>query len=526
MKKNRAIAIFQNTVSNYMRQTVQILVFLVLTPLIASKLGTERFGLWSLIQATVGLSGLLDFGFSTSVVKYVADARGRGDRDRLSSLIATFFWLYVGLGGLLVLAALGFAPHFAPLLKIPAEHAGAARVVFVLIAFRFALAMPLGMFAGVMAGYQKQWLANTVKSAGMILYGALAGWAILSRPSIETLAWISMLTNTAACVFGLFLCAVKLDGFSISPWRIRFRLLPEVTSFSLFFFIVQVSALIYTRVDLIIVQGYLSLAAVALYGIASRLTGQASLFCRQMTNALTPMIAELKGAREESNIRAVFLKGSKLSVAMAVPLLAGLFYLSGDLLITWMGDEFAGATTATRVLIAAVFVSVLHANAANVLSMTGRHKFVSACFIGGQLLNLGLTLTLVLRMGLPGVALATLVSSLIVDVAFIQRQAGRHYGISLPSFYRHALWPSIPGCALMIYALWCLEFAIAPTSLVAIALLEAIGCGVFAVGFVIFGLDEEERRYFVGRFRRLVGRGRGGKEPAYAGGGPSTGEGR
>ena len=108
MKRNRAIGILKNTVSNYGRQLVQICVFLLLTPFIASRLGTDAFGLWALLQATVGLFGLFDLGFGTSVVKYVADARGRQDTDRLSALTATYFWVYATLGTAVMLAAVAF----------------------------------------------------------------------------------------------------------------------------------------------------------------------------------------------------------------------------------------------------------------------------------------------------------------------------------------------------------------------------------------------------------------------------------
>jgi O-antigen/teichoic acid export membrane protein len=156
IEKNRSSAIIKNTLSNYGRQAVQILVFLVLTPFIAARLGTEAFGLWALLQAVIGLFGLLDLGFGTSVVKYIAEARSSDDPSRLSCLTATFFWVYMVLGAIVIAAAAAFVIVLPAVLSIPDAYAGAAQMVFMLVAFRTALGMPLGMFMGVMTGFQRQ----------------------------------------------------------------------------------------------------------------------------------------------------------------------------------------------------------------------------------------------------------------------------------------------------------------------------------------------------------------------------------
>jgi len=473
MKKNRSITILKNTVSNYFRQVVQIGVFVFLTPFIAGKLGTESFGLWSLIQATVSILGLMDMGFATSVVKFVADARGKDDKERLSYLTSTFFWLYFGLGILLMGVAFAMVPWLPQMLKITPEYAQAGKAVFVIIAFRFALAMPLGLFVGMMVSYQKQWLANLIKTAGVLLYAGLAVWALTTNPSVQLLAWMSLISNTIACTVGFMLCLFKLPNFNISLSRLKLKLLPEVTSFSFFFFVINISSFIYTRVDLIIVQRFLTLS-------------------------------ELKGAKEEKNIRALFQKGSKLTIAFAVPLLTGLFWYSKDILGIWMGDDFIGATSALRILIAAIFISIVHTNSSNILAMTGQHKFLSCCFIGGQLFNLTLTLLLVKPMGIAGVALATLISTFFVETCFIQRRANRQYNFSVFGFYKDTLWPSIPGLILAVAAVWILDFFVKPTSLISLVFFEMYVCIIFVAGFVTMGLNAKERSYYYSKVKLLT----------------------
>ena len=89
--QNRSRYILINTLSSYGRDIVDTITFLVLIPFIIKILGSETFGLWSLIWAFLAIFELADMGFGASVVKYVADARGRRDAQRQQSVILLRF---------------------------------------------------------------------------------------------------------------------------------------------------------------------------------------------------------------------------------------------------------------------------------------------------------------------------------------------------------------------------------------------------------------------------------------------------
>jgi len=508
MKKNRAILILKNTLTNYMRQVVMLATFFVLTPFIAKSLGKDALGLWSLIQATVGFFSLLDLGFAQAVVKYVADARGREDDERLRNMTSTLFWVYAALGAASMAVTLALAPFVPWLLNIPPEMAGVARTVFIVIGARSALAFPMGMFSGVLTGFQLQSWSNIIRSTGMLTYGALALWVLMEAPSLELVAWVSLATHVATDGVCMAVCLVGLKGVSLSPKRFQWGLVREVSAFSGYFFLIQVASLIYMRVDTVLVQAFLTLGAVALYTVAARAAESAATFCRQLTNALTPMIAELKGAGDDANIRALFLKGAKMATGLAAPLLVGLFWFSEDLLVAWMGPDYAEASPACRIVIMAMMVSVANGGAANVLTMTGHQRYVALSFVTGQGLNLLLTVALLwlTGMGINGVAFSTLAASLFADFWLVARRACREQRVSLPDYLRLTVLPAALPSVAMVGALWLVERWLAASSLWRIGALEAAGCVVFAAAFVALGLSAKERAYYGERALYFLGR--------------------
>lgn len=505
-RRGRARQILLNTASSYLRDVVDILTFLVLTPFLIQVLGKESFGLWALVWSVVSLFALADLGVGTSVVKYVADARGRGDLDRMRRVVSTTFWIYAAQGAALM-ALLGLLTwRFNTLLGIPAEQHDAARIVLLLLGLRSALCLPLGLFRGVLNGNQRLRVANLYKVlASLGYFGAVL--VVLSR--VQDLRLLALL-NLVAGVLPMAAMAVHarltLPGVTVHPRYFDRRLVREMTGFSLYFFLIQISTLIYTRVDSILIKAFLPLEAVAVYTIAIRLADKAGQLCNQLVKALTPVLAELHGAGETANVKAAWRRGAKLSVAFATPLLLGLAVLARPLIDSWTGPGFEEAVPACRWLAAAAMVAVIHANTSNLLSMVGHHRYLALSMLGSQVANLLLSLLLIGPLGIQGVAMATFLVQVPLSVALLQTRAGRLYDYGHLAFYRETVLPVLLPAAVMTAALLGLQRVLPWTNLAVVAGLEALGILLFAICYWFLGFDARERAYFRGRLHLRRGR--------------------
>lgn len=505
--QDRSRYILLNTLSSYARDIVDTLIFLVLIPFIISTLGTESFGLWSLIWAFLSFFDLADMGFGTSVVKYVADAKGRDDLALQQKIICTLFGVYVGLG-LLLLAGVGVSLlFFNQAFDIPAHQQAAARAVLLILGVRSALYLPLGMFRGVLIGCQKQSVANGYKILANVLY-FVGVWLALRRvPDIRVLAVLTMLMGILPFMAMMIHARRTVPGLSLHPRHFDRRIVREVSSFSFYFTLIQISGLIATRVDAIIIKAFLPLEMVAIYAIAMRLTEKANQFCSHLTKALTPVVAELRGAGEEQNIRAVWYRGSKLTVAFATPLLVGLAVLAEPLVRAWTGPGFELSVPALWWLVAATSVNIIHSNTANILSMGGQQKYLAVSLLGGQVLNFVLSVLLIRWLGITGVAMATFLASLPTQIGLIQTRASRLQGRSHWDFYRQTVLPSVLPALVIVVLFYVVQRVWPLTNLVEVAALEAAGCLVFAVVFWFIGFTAREQAYFKEKvIRRLLHR--------------------
>lgn len=508
---NRSKPILMNTAANYIQQIVAVAVFMVLTPYTAKQLGTEQFGLWSLIWSMVGLLALVDMGVSSAVVKFIADAKGRQSVERSRSLYSTFFWVQASLATLVMVLAAIFTPFLGRIFDIPNELGRVAVVVFLILSFRVASGMPFGLFVGLLTANRKQGHSSLIKAGGVLAYGAFVFALLRFNPTAATLAWCNIAVHVLSNAVIVMAARKVVPDFTIRPSLFSRSLVKEISSFSGAAFLVQISALLYTRVDIFVIQRFLSLANVARYSVAMQTIERGSQFCRQMTNALTPLIAEMKGANDDQAIRLILRKGTKINAAIATPLLGGVLWLAPDLIHSWMGAEFSASIVPMRMLAAAAWVAAFCSISGTILTMTGRQKAIARLTIAGQLLNLALTLVLVRRFGLNGVAFASLFSCVVVSAIGLGFTV-RALKVSFWQVYGSAFGCLIPF-VLMVAAMAGLQWAsraagMTEPHLLMVAVQEAIGCLVFFVAFYFIGCSSKERGYYNSKLKAVL---KGGK---------------
>ncbi|NIR30015.1 MAG: hypothetical protein GWN84_12005, partial [Gammaproteobacteria bacterium] len=106
------------------------------------------------------------------------------------------------------------------------------------------------------------------------------------------------------------------------------------------------------------------------------------------------------------------------------------------------------------------------------------------------------------RFGLIGVALATLVSTVVVSV-ILQGRAQRQYEIGFFGFYKNVVLPSLLPGGLMAGAMLGWQWLHPIGSLWEVAVVEAIGIAFFWAVLWLTGLDGAEREAVRERLRRF-----------------------
>jgi O-antigen/teichoic acid export membrane protein len=162
-----------NIASNYLRFLVGMVVVFFLTPYIVARLGVDLFGLWSLVFAVVGIFGLLDLGFATAAVKYVAELTASQDHAGRNQVLATLLGVYSALGLLCLALVATLAGPVAQGFELSPDQRQAFTWVLWLLGSVVALNFPLSLFKAILVGTGRMSLVNLVELGTTLANAAL-----------------------------------------------------------------------------------------------------------------------------------------------------------------------------------------------------------------------------------------------------------------------------------------------------------------------------------------------------------------
>jgi O-antigen/teichoic acid export membrane protein len=486
-------SVLGNTSTSIVRFLIGVVATFLLTPYIIEHIGKADYGLWSLVFSILGFIGLVDMGFATSTVKYVAETRGQGDPDRRNRLVSTLFVVYMILALAVAVASALLATWFNDLFDIPPEQHRDALLVFAILAVRLALYLPLGLFRGVLFGEQRIVWINAVQVAAALLNVGLTVAVLEAGFGVVALAVTNVVVLVAEHAVYVALTRRALPDLVLRPRFFTRAHLRELLGFSVFAALVNVSSVVVLQADPIIIKMFLPLGAVAVYAVALRIATYVLLLVKQLNNVITPVIAERHGAGDHERLRVIFVRATKFTLALALPLALGLGLHADALMLHWLGPDFVEAGPLLVVLLAAMTLMLARETSSNYLALTGRHRYTGGMALAAAALNLAASALFAWFWGLIGVALGTLAAALFVDVGVVIPRACRTIGIPLVSYVRRAVLPTAAPTVATAAVLVTLRLAWPPGSLLALGAQLGLAGLVFAGVFWLVALDREER---------------------------------
>jgi O-antigen/teichoic acid export membrane protein len=413
--------------SNYLRFAVTASIPFLLTPKMLQSFGADGFGLWSLTHSILSLFGLLDLGLSSTLVRFLAGCR---TAEKINRLVGTVLTLYLGLSGLglLVLAGLAF-------LLAPFKTSQTAFTLIWLLGLRtVTVALPFGVLRSTLYAQQKFVPSNFWQSILSLVYGAAVWMVLAGGAGLNTVA-VLMLVFCLVEHAGYFLLLRSAQpGFRLYWGHLERDTLKSIRSFSIASTLSTLAGLILLKTDPIIVALFLPLGAVTSYALSLKIAEGLMMLLKQAVNVLTPQFSRMWSEGRSAEVAGLFLAASRTALLAAWLLGLPILVYTPQVFAVWLGEFHPDTIHTTRILVLAALCSVPQMIASTALTMGGYHNFTARAAALSTILNLVLSVTLVQFQGVVGVALATLASTLIVDLALVTRKA-----FQLLSIARHRI---------------------------------------------------------------------------------------
>lgn len=398
--------IARNTILNLIGQALPLLVGVVTIPLVMSGMGTERFGLLSLAWVVLGYFTIFDLGLGRATTKYVAEALGKGEGDKIPQIVWTAVTFQAVLGFMGTLVLFGITDLLVErVLNIPAGLLWEAKDTFHLLALSIPLVLVSSSFSGVMEAAQRFDLVNLVRIPSSILTFLLPLVGLylgLGLPGIIALILIARIVTLVALIVMDLRIVPKLRVYSVS-----FAFFSYLFSFGGWVMVSNLIAPIFVYLDRFLIGSLLTMSAVAYYAVPSDIVTRLLIIPASIASVLFPTFSNLASFDDKDKINVIVMRSTKYLLTVMVPLTVVLLMFSDDILRVWLGNEFAEeSANVFRLISIAVLLNAVGYTPFALIQGIGRPDVVSKYFLIELPIYVAVAFFLINLLGINGAALA------------------------------------------------------------------------------------------------------------------------
>lgn len=362
---------------------------------VARYLGVEKYGLFNYATAFVILfSPFVTLGLERVVVRYLVR-----DSSVKDEILGTAFWLKL-LGGV---TSLLLAVSFIYLLRQDK----------VLVVWLVAILSGAGIFQAF--GVIDLWFQSKVqskytvlaKNTAFIITTLLKVTLITIQAPLIAFAWV-MLAEIGLSAVGLAI-AYEVKGYSLKLWRWSFPVAKTLLKNSWPLIFSDLAAIIYTRIDQIMLGEILDTNAVGIYSAAVRISEVWYFIPRTITSSVSPSIYAAKETDETLYYKRI-KKLLRLLVVLSISIAVPTTFFSKKIITNLFGYDYIAAAPVLSVHAWASLFVFLRVGTVSWFNAEGLNQFVLRRNLIGAIINIILNLFLIPVYAELGAAIATLIS--------------------------------------------------------------------------------------------------------------------
>ena len=485
----------KNILSNWTCYVFSMALNFFVAPFVVRHLGNEQYGVWTVVLSLTGYLGLLDLGVRGAVTRYTARYHAQSDHNRTNETTSAAMATFLLTSLIALLLSIVLAAFVIQRLKMPPQSIATARVVLLVTGVNICVSLINGVYGGVLIGLQRFDLTNAIEIFNAAARAASIILALHFGLGIITLALIQLAFTATKFVANYHYAHRYYPELRVRPWKADRVSLKSVFSFSFFTFLMQVSASLIYASDNVLIGAYFPVAIITFYAIGGNLLEYARAVVAGISQAITPLASSLQARDDLIGLRRLILQASQLGTMVAAPI-ALTFILRGRHFIElWMGSQYANLSGSILAILAGTMIfTAANSPTGGIMLGLGKHKPIVPALLMEGICNLLLSIVLLKRMGVLGVAVGTLIPNLAANLFFWPWYVKRTVSISPLTYATNAWWQ--PGIALIPFTLasYAIERYWQASNLILFFSQVALCLPLALAGYWACCMDEQQRK--------------------------------
>ncbi|WP_234904783.1 flippase [Pectobacterium carotovorum] len=345
MGKLKGNRFFLNVSWNMVGFVVPILTAIIAIPFLIRNIGTERFGILTLIFAIIGFMNVFDFGLARSITKSVVKYRELKDERRTLSSIKTGWYIISAILFIISFFFFFFRQYIADSIFNSSAHNIKNEIVIslVIISFSLVFVVSQSVFSGVLEAYGAfKTIAISKIPFSLLMYTIPLLLSFKTASLIYITLSLCLLRILMAVIFYLLMnkeikrethIGLNQSEFdSVIAW--------ELIRYGGWISVSNIIAPVMLYIDRFFVSAIIGVTVVAYYTTPYEIVSKISIVAASVSSVLFPILSS-KIPCDIKSANGVFTKSTiGIFIALLIPVCVGMF-LSKSLLSLWINEEFA-----------------------------------------------------------------------------------------------------------------------------------------------------------------------------------------
>lgn len=434
------------SVLSYVNLAIGSIIPMFYTPIMLRILGQAEYGLFGIANSVTGYLSLLNFGFGSTIVRYIVKYKSEGENEKVRKTFGFFIAAYgivavlALIGG--VVLSLGANVFFSQ--GLTTSEIEKLRILILLMAFNTAVSFPISVFSSIITSYERFIFRRILDVFGTVAAPCLNlvllyfGWGSVGLTLSTTI--LTFLTFPIS----MYYCFKRI-GIYPRFSKPESSFVKETMTFSVYVFIGTIVDILFWATDKVLLGALAGAAVVAIYNVGATFNSILMSLSQAISGVLGPKVTQMvtKDGDNKTALSELFIRIGRLQYLLLALVVSGFIAFGQDFLTLWAGDEYAESYYIALMTMIPLVVPYIQNTGLSIVVAQNKHQFRSLVYLAIAVLNAVSTFFAIPYLGGIGAALCSCISYILGQGFIMNTYYYKVTGIDIPKFWREILKMSI-----------------------------------------------------------------------------------
>lgn len=478
----------KNSVYNFIGFLLPILILVIFTPIIISKLGVKEYGIFIFLNTVLTFLGLLDLGIGTATNKHVIEYYSTNQIDKLKRLLYSMNSVYLIMAFVYLFVCIMIGLVMQKFFVKPGLEADYF-ILFLILGFTGFVSTILANFNILLIAVQRYDLHLKISSTFLLLSNvSMLVLAILGYKLVPILLAQFLITLFSSLSYFFVTKKIFISLKLKYVWD-KVELIKNY-KFALPVAFNNLASSSLVHFDKLLVPIFYGSAALTYYSVPGSVATKISNISATFSVLLFPITVNLHALNDTEKIKRVYIRSVRLITLLSAAIALSIIFTADKILLYWLDANFAKQSVTVLILLVLTnFVLALFSPLSNLLMAMNKMKFLTTGSLIMAAINIITLFIFLPRYGINGAALSYLIS--VLFIFFMFHYAEKKYfnitgNIHLKLLFKIIL-TIIPFFIIVKFLLYPLI-----TNFLSLALIGPICVLLFLLLYKLFGFIEAE----------------------------------